>query len=165
MAYSAILCYICNKRHKLWGVLISSYCCSSYRVADPFSSLGTFFSSFIGGPVFHPIDVCEHPLLYLPGPGIASKETAISGSCQQNISGICSTVWIWWLFVGWIPEVGAVSVWSFLPSFSTLKFVSLTHSMGILFPILRRNEVSTLWSSSFLSVMCFSSCILGILSF
>jgi hypothetical protein len=46
------------------GVLVSSYCCSSYRVADPFSSLGTFFSSFIGGPVFHPIDDCEHPLLY-----------------------------------------------------------------------------------------------------
>jgi len=24
----------------------------------------------IGGPVFHPIDDCEHPLLYLPGTGI-----------------------------------------------------------------------------------------------
>jgi hypothetical protein len=29
-------------------VLVSSYCCSSYRVADLFSSLGTFSSSFIG---------------------------------------------------------------------------------------------------------------------
>jgi hypothetical protein len=46
------------------GVLVSSYCCSTYRVADPFSSLGTFSSSSIGGPVFHPIDDCEHPLLY-----------------------------------------------------------------------------------------------------
>ena len=46
------------------GVLISSYRCSSYRVADPFSSLGTFSSSFIRGPVFHLIDDCEHPLLY-----------------------------------------------------------------------------------------------------
>jgi hypothetical protein len=36
------------------GVLVSSYCCSTYRVADPFSSLGTFSSSSIGGPVFHP---------------------------------------------------------------------------------------------------------------
>ena len=27
--------------------LVSSYCCSSYRVTDPFSSLGTFSSSFI----------------------------------------------------------------------------------------------------------------------
>jgi hypothetical protein len=33
------------------GILDSSYCYSSYRVADPFSSLGTFSSSFIGGPV------------------------------------------------------------------------------------------------------------------
>jgi hypothetical protein len=48
------------------GVLVSSYCCSTYRVADHFSSLGTFSSS-IGGPVFHPIDDCEHPLLYLLG--------------------------------------------------------------------------------------------------
>ena len=48
-------------------VLVSLYYCSSYRVADPFSSLGTFSSSFIGGPVFHQIDDCEHPLLYLPG--------------------------------------------------------------------------------------------------
>jgi hypothetical protein len=37
--------------------------------------------------------------------------------------------------------------------------------MGVLFPILRRNEVSTLWSSSFLSFMCFANCILDILSF
>jgi hypothetical protein len=35
--------------------------------------------------VFHPIDDCEHPLLYLPGTGIASQETAISGSFQQNL--------------------------------------------------------------------------------
>jgi hypothetical protein len=58
------------------GVLVSSYCCSSYRVSDPFSSLGTFSSSSIEGPVFHPIDDCEHPLLCLPGTGIASQETA-----------------------------------------------------------------------------------------
>jgi hypothetical protein len=73
---------------QLWGVLVSSYCCSSYRVADPFSSLGTFSSSFIGAPVFHPIHDCEHPLLYLPGIGIASQERAMSGSCHQNLSGI-----------------------------------------------------------------------------
>jgi hypothetical protein len=56
------------------GVLVSSYCCSPYRVADPFSSLGAFSSSSIGGPVFHPIADCEHPLLCLPGTGIASHK-------------------------------------------------------------------------------------------
>jgi hypothetical protein len=74
--------------------LVSSYCCSSYRVADPFSSLGIFSSSFIGDSVFHPTDDCEHPLLYLPGTGIASQETAISGSFQQNLAGICNSVWV-----------------------------------------------------------------------
>jgi hypothetical protein len=77
------------------GVLVSSYCCSSCRIADLFSSLGTFSSSSIGDPVFHPIDDYEHPLLYLPGTGIVSQETAISGSFQQNLSGIYSSVCVW----------------------------------------------------------------------
>jgi hypothetical protein len=51
-----------------------------------------------------------------------------------------------------------------LPSVSATNFVSVTSSMSILFPILR-NEVSTLWSSFFLILMCFTNCILGILSF
>jgi hypothetical protein len=147
---------------QIWGLLVSLYCCSSYRVADPFSSLSTFSSSFIGGPVFHLIDDCEHQLLYLPGTGMASQKTAISGSCQQNLSGICNSVCVWWLFMGWFP--GWDSLWMVLPSVSAPNFVSVTTSMGILFPILRRNEVSTLWSS-FLSFMCFANCILGILSF
>jgi hypothetical protein len=71
-------------------VLVSSHCCSSYRVVDPISSLDTFSSSFIGGSVFHPIDDCAHPLLCLPGTGIASQQIAISGSCQQNLAGICN---------------------------------------------------------------------------
>ena len=74
------------------GVLVSSYCCSTYRVADPFSSLGTFSSSSIGGPVFHLIHDCEHPLLYLPGTGIVSQETAISGFFQQDLKEV-STNW------------------------------------------------------------------------
>ena len=87
----------------LGGVVVSSYRCNFYRVADPFSSLGTFSSSSIGGSVFHPIDDCEHPLLYLPGSGRASQETAISGSFQQNLAGLCNSVWVWWLIMGWIP--------------------------------------------------------------
>jgi hypothetical protein len=47
-------------------------------------SLGAFSSFSIGGPVFHPKDDCEHPLLYLPGTGIASYETAITGSLQPS---------------------------------------------------------------------------------
>ena len=61
------------------GVLVSSYCCSTYRVADPFSSLSTFSSSSIGGPVFHPMADCEHPLLCLPGTSIASQTQLYQG--------------------------------------------------------------------------------------
>jgi hypothetical protein len=32
--------------------------------------------------------------------------------------------------------------------------------MGVLFPILRRGKVSTLWSSFFLNFICFANCIL-----
>jgi hypothetical protein len=42
-----------------------------------------FSSSFIGGPEFHPIDDCEHPLLYLPGTVKASQETAIWESAKS----------------------------------------------------------------------------------
>jgi hypothetical protein len=58
--------------------------------------------------VFHPIDDCEHPLLYFPGTGIASQERAISGSYQQNLAGICNSVWVWWLFMGWVPGWGPI---------------------------------------------------------
>jgi hypothetical protein len=84
---------------------VSSYCCFPYRVADPFSSLDTFSSSSIGGPVIHPIVGCEYALLYLPGTGIASQETTISGSCHQNLAGICNCACIWWLIIGQIQSV------------------------------------------------------------
>ena len=84
---------------QLWEVLVSSYCCSSYRVADHFSSLGTFSSSFIRGSVFHPIDNCEHPLLYLPDIGIDSQEKALSGSFQQILQAYAIMAafgaWVW----------------------------------------------------------------------
>jgi hypothetical protein len=59
-------------RVKSSGVLVISYCCSTYRVADPFSSLDTFSSFSIGSPVIHPIADCEHPLMCLLGPGIVN---------------------------------------------------------------------------------------------
>jgi hypothetical protein len=81
------------------GVLVSSYCCSTYRIADPFSSLGIFSSSSIGGPVIHPIADCEHLLLCLLGPGIVSQETALSGSFQQNLASVCNGVSVKYLLL------------------------------------------------------------------
>ena len=143
------------------GGLVSSYCCSTYRVANPFSSLGTFSSSSIGVSVFHPVDDCEHALLYLTGTGIASQVTGISGSYQQNLAAYV-IVSVWWLIMVWNPGWGSLCMVH--PSISAPNFVSVTSSMGILSPILRRNELSTLWSS-FLIFLCFADFILGILSF
>ena len=57
---------------------------------------------------------------------------------------------------------GAVSGWPFLQSlFNTLSLYLLP---WVLFPLLRRTEISTLWSF-FLSFMWFVNCILGIPSF
>ena len=148
---------------KALGVLVSSYCSSTYRVADPFSSSSAFSSFSIGGLVFHPIDDCEHPLLYLLGTGIGSHVTAISGSFQRNFAGMCNSVLVWWLIMGWIPRWG--SLWMVHSFVLAPNFVSVTPSMGIFFRILRRNEVSTLWSSFVLILLCFANCILGILSF
>jgi hypothetical protein len=85
-------------RDKSCRVLVSSYCCSTYRVADPFSSLGTYSS--IAGPVIHPIAYCEHPLLGLLGPSIISQDTALSWSFQQNIARVCNGVSVWKLIMG-----------------------------------------------------------------
>jgi hypothetical protein len=65
--------------------------------------------------------------------------------------------------MGWI--LGWGRVWIVYPFVLAPNFISITPSMGILFPILRRNEVSTHWSSFFLIFLCFVNCILGILSF
>jgi hypothetical protein len=113
--------------------------------------------------VFHPIADCEHPLLYLPGTDIVAQEAAISGSFQQNLAGIYNNVCVWWLIMGWI--LGWYSLWMVHPFVSAPNIVSVTASMGVLFPILRKGELSTLWSSFFLSFMCFANCTLGILSF
>jgi uncharacterized membrane protein len=50
------------------------------------------------------------------------------------------------------------------PFILALNYVSVTPSIGILFPIVGRNEVSTRWSS-FLIFLYFANCIFGILSF
>jgi hypothetical protein len=65
--------------------------------------------------------------------------------------------------MGWIPGWG--SLWIVHPFVLAPNFVSVTPSMGVLFPILRRNEVFTRWSSLFLIFLSFANCILGILSF
>jgi hypothetical protein len=65
--------------------------------------------------------------------------------------------------MGWIPMWG--SLWMNHPFVLVPNFVSVTPSIGILFHILRKNEVSTCCSSFFLIFLCFANSNLDILSF
>jgi hypothetical protein len=115
-------------------------------VANPFSSFMPFSSSFIGNPMLSSMVGCKYPFLYLSDSDRASQETAISGSCQQALVGIHNSVWIWYLYMGWIPRWG--SLWLAFPSVSVPYFVSVFPPVNTLFPVLRKTEASTLWSSS-----------------
>jgi hypothetical protein len=97
----------------------------------------------------------------------ALAETLRRQVCQapdsKHLLASAISIWVWWLFKEWIPRWD--SFWMAIPLISAPHFVSVTLSMDILFPLLRRIKVSTLWSSFFSSFMCFASCMLGILSF
>jgi hypothetical protein len=62
--------------------------------------------------------------------------------------------WVWWLFMGWIPKWG--SLWMVVHSVSAPNFVSVTPSMGILFPLLRR--ILNFWANIDLSVSAYHVC-------
>ena len=101
--------------------LVGWYCCSSYEVANPFSSFSPFSNSSIGVPVLTPMVGCKYLPLYLSGSGRASQETAIPSSCQQALLGIHNHVWVWHLYMGWIPRW--YSLWMAFASVSTPHFV------------------------------------------
>ena len=41
---------------------------------------------------------------------MTSQETAITGSFQQNLAGICNSVCVLWLIMGWIPGWGSLYI-------------------------------------------------------
>jgi hypothetical protein len=92
--------------------------------------------------VIHPIADCEYPLLCLLGPGIVSQKRAISESFQQNLASVCNGVSIWKLIMRWIPGYGSLLMVH--PFITAPDTVSVTPSMGVLSPVLRRGNVSTL---------------------
>ena len=96
---------------------------SSYGDEKAFNSFSLFSNSSNEDPVISPMVGYEYPLLYMSGSGRASQETAISGSCQQVLLGIHSSVWVWCLCMGWIPRWG--SLWMAFPSVNASHFVSV----------------------------------------
>ena len=90
------------------GVLVGSYCSSSYGGGNPFSSFHPSSSSSIGDPVLSLMVGWQHPHKYFSGTGRASQVTAIPGSRQQAVVGIHNSVCVWWLYMGWIPRWGSL---------------------------------------------------------
>jgi hypothetical protein len=169
MPDKAILCYICDWSHgslhgwwfspwELWEVWLVGLVVLPIGLQTPSAPwvlslappMGTLCSVQQLAESIH-LCICQ------------AQQTAISDSCQQALVGIHNNVWVWRLYMGWIPRWG--SPWMAFPSVSAPPFVSVTHPIGILLPLLRRTKASTLWSSFFLSYMWSVNCILGILSF
>jgi hypothetical protein len=98
------------------GVLVFWYCWSLHGVANTFSSFSPFSNYSIRNLTFSPMVGCGHPPLYLSGSGKASQERAIAGFCQQALHSIHNNVWVWWLYMGWIPR--CCSLWMAFPSIS-----------------------------------------------
>ena len=92
--------------------LLGSYCCSSYEVANPFSSFSSSSNCSPGDPMISLIVGCEHQPLFLPSPGRASQETAILCSYQQD-SGIHNSDCAWFLYMGWIQRLDRI--WMVIP--------------------------------------------------
>jgi hypothetical protein len=100
------------------GGLFGWYCCSSYGVANPFSSFSPSSNSSIGVPMLSPMVGCEHlPLYVRPRQSLS----VILGSCQQALLGICNRVGVWCLYMRWSPRCG--SLWMAFPSVSAPHFV------------------------------------------
>jgi hypothetical protein len=94
-----------------------------------------------------------------PGMPCSVQELAASihlWICQQSLSdvsyirflsactlGIHNSVWVWWLYMGWIPRWD--SLWMAFPSVSTPHFVSVFSPVIMLLALLRRTEASTLY--------------------
>ena len=107
----------------LWGalgILVSSHFCSSNGAINPFSSLDSFSSSFIGYSMFSPIDDLKHLLWYLSGKNRASQEKAISGSYQKALVGIHNSVGEVMTVNGIDPQMGQTLDGHFFSLYSTL---------------------------------------------
>ena len=112
------------------------YCCSPY-VANPLRSFSLFSKSSIRDPTLRAMVNWYLLPLYLPGSGRASRETAISGFCQQTIPDTFNSVQVWHLYMGCIPTwcsllvafplVSAPYFTSAILSGPICRFLILTH--------------------------------------
>ena len=88
---------------ELWGIWLVDIVVLPI-VANPFSSINHFSNSSIGDPMLIPKGCCKHLSLYSSVSGRASEETAVAGSCHQTLLAIFDSVWVWCLYMEWIPR-------------------------------------------------------------
>ena len=131
-----ILFGLCFSPWELWGYVVGWYRCSSYGVANLFSSFSPFPNSSIGVPVLSLMIGCKHLPKYWSDSGISFQDTAISGCCLHVLLGISNSVWVWWLYMVWIPRWG--SLWMAFPSVSVPIFTTV-------FPLERSNFGLKFW--------------------
>ena len=131
------------------GGLVLSYCSSSYKIANPFSSFSPSSNCSTGDPMIGLMVGYEHQPLFSER---ASQETTLLGSCQQVLVGIHNRDWVCVLSVYGMN----LHVRQILDGHSfSLCSVFCLHIFPrfIYFPILRRTEKPTLYFSIFLSFM------------
>jgi hypothetical protein len=75
---------------------------------------------------------------------------------QQAPVGIHNSVWVWWLYTGWIPWRGSLCM--AFPSVSVPHLVSVSPPMGILFPLLRRLVIKGSRSKKENTIRVFFNC-------
>jgi hypothetical protein len=106
MSHKAILYYIFGWRHgflfgwwfspwELWGVWLVDIVVPPMKLQTPSASSVLSLTLPLGNPMLSTMVGCKNPLLYLSGSARASKETAISGSCQQALPGIHNSIQVW----------------------------------------------------------------------
>jgi hypothetical protein len=140
MSNKAILCYICSWSHGSLYVyyLVGDLVSGSSGGGRGVSGWLILLLFLRGCKPLQLLHGCEHSPLYLSGSGRASQETAISGSSQQAVLGICCSVWVWCLCVG-CPRWG--SLWIAFPSVSSPQFVSIFPPLSILFLLYNSQKV------------------------
>ena len=134
----AIFWYICSWRHELWRYCLVHIVVPPIGLQTPSApwilSLATLLGSY----------VLSNKWLWASTSVFARHWHSLTRDSyirvfQQNLAGICNSVCIWWLIMGWIPGWG--SLWVVHPFVLASNFVSVAPSMGILFPLLRKIQV------------------------
>jgi len=120
MPNKAILCYICSCSHgsfhlySLVGSLVPGsslgsgwllfflWSCKSLHL------LQSFLQLFHWGPCVQSSGWLQASPSVFVRLRQASQKAAISGSCQQILLGNRNSIWVWCLYMGWIPTWGSL---------------------------------------------------------